>query len=146
MSKPVHKRYILFTVFKEKNRFLKYKLPALAFALFIFAVSSLPGDKIPYIGFNLGDKFIHMLVFGLFGIFLYRVFRYPRPLSRPYLLTLCVGIPYAALDEIHQLFVPGRYCGIGDFIADVLGVIIFAGISAKLNPLNNMPAVKDIRQ
>ena len=135
----------MFTVFKEKNRFLKYKLPALVFALLIFAVSSLPGDKIPYIGYDLGDKFIHMLEFGLFGIILYHAFRYSQPLSRPYLITLCVGIPYAALDEIHQFFVPGRYCGIGDFIADALGVIIFAGISAKLNPLNNMTAVKDIR-
>lgn len=124
----------MLTVFREKKQFLVYKLPALAFALLIFGVSSIPGNKIPYIGFDLSDKFIHMIEFGLFGIFLYRAFRYPQPLSRPYLMTLCVGIPYAALDEIHQLFVPGRYCGIGDFIADALGIIIFAGISAKLNP------------
>jgi len=124
----------LFTVFK-KNQFFEYKLPALVFALIIFALSSLPGDKIPYVGFYLSDKFIHMVEFGLFGIILYHAFRYPRPLSRPYLTTLCVGISYAALDEAHQFFVPGRHCGIGDFFADVLGLIIFAGISAKLNPL-----------
>ena len=133
MLKPVHKRSVLFTVFK-KNRFFEYKLPALILALIIFAVSSLPGDKIPYIGFDLGDKFIHMVEFGLFGIFLYHAFRYPRPLAKPYLTTLCVGISYAALDEAHQFFVSGRHCGIDDFFADALGVIIFAGISAKLNP------------
>lgn len=117
-------------VFRKKNQFLIHKGPALLFAVLVFILSSFPGDKLPNIGFDFSDKVVHILEFGLFGIFLYHAFRYPRPLSKPYFISLCVGIPYAAFDEIHQLFVPGRYCEIGDFIADSLGIIIFAGISA----------------
>jgi len=73
----------------------------------------------------------------LFGILLFRAFRYPRPFLHPYLLTLGVGVPYAALDEIHQLFVPGRNCSTIDFVMDVLGLMIFAGISAKMHPKEN---------
>lgn len=125
----------MFTAFKEKYRFLVYNGPALGFALLIFVMSSLPGYKLPNIGFEFGDKIVHSLEFGLFGIFLYRAFRYSFTFSRPYLLTLFVGLPYAALDEIHQLLVPGRFSSIGDFTADAIGIIIFAGISARLNPL-----------
>ncbi len=135
MSKPAHKRFVLFTAFKKKYRFIVYNGPALGFALLIFVMSSVPGYKLPDIGFDFGDKIVHSLEFGLFGIFLYRAFRYSLTFSRPYLLTLFVGLPYAALDEIHQLFVPGRFSTIGDFTADAVGIIIFAGISAWMNPL-----------
>ena len=120
---------------KKINRFLIYNGPAIAFALTIFIMSSLPGYRLPKIGFNFGDKFIHSLEFGLFGIFLYRAFRYSLTFPRPYLLVLLVGLPYAALDEFHQFYVPGRSSSVGDFAADAVGIIIFAGISALLNPI-----------
>jgi VanZ family protein len=50
-------------------------------------------------------------------------------------MTVIISVLYAASDELHQLFVPGRMCDLNDFIVDSIGVIIFAGISAKLNPL-----------
>ncbi len=125
-----------------KNQLLIHKGPAIFFAALIFIFSSLPGDKLPEIRFDLGDKFIHAIVFGLFGIFLYHAFRFSRSISKPYLATLFVGIVYAVLDEIHQLFVPGRSCEIGDFIADSLGIIIFAGLSARVNRLPDNMADK----
>ena len=132
----------MFTVIKRKNQLLIHKGPAILFAALIFIFSSLPGDKLPEIGIDFGDKFIHAIEFGLFGIFLYHAFRFSRLISRPYLATLCVGIVYAVLDEIHQLFVPGRSCEIGDFFADSLGIIIFAGLSAQINKFNNNMADK----
>lgn len=147
MSKPAHTRSVLFTASKKINRFLVYNGPALGFALLIFVMSSLPGYKLPDIGFDFSDKIVHSLEFGLFGIFLYRAFRYSLIFSRPYLLTLFVGLPYAVLDEIHQLFVPGRFSSIGDFTADAIGIIIFAGISAWMNPLkkdiSKQPEISD---
>ena len=123
----------MFRTVKEKYSGYIYKVYAFIFALLIFIVSSLPGNKIPDFGIDISDKIIHFFEFGLFGIFLYQAFRFSGSRARPFLITLFIGIPYAALDEIHQFFVPGRYCGIGDFIADILGVVFFAGIFAKLN-------------
>ena len=97
-------------------------------------MSSLPGYELPHLPFYSFDKIVHLIEFGLFGILLFRAFRYPRPFLHPYLLTLVVGIPYAAFDEMHQLFVPGRNCSAFDFIVDVFGLVIFAGISAKMHP------------
>lgn len=130
------------TIFKMKNQLLIHKWPAILFAVLIFIFSSLPGDKLPEIRFGLGDKFIHVIEFGLFGIFLYHAFRFSSPISKPYFATLCVGIVYALLDEIHQLFVPGRSCEIWDFIADLVGIIIFAGLSAWINRLPDNTADK----
>jgi VanZ family protein len=123
----------LFTAFERKHPFLAYRMPALGYAVLIFVVSALPGYEFPELPFYSFDKLVHALEFGLFGILMYRAFRYRSSFSRPYLLTLCVGIPFAALDEVHQYFVPGRNCDPVDFIMDFLGLVIFTGISAWLH-------------
>ncbi|MFC1693995.1 VanZ family protein [Candidatus Latescibacterota bacterium] len=123
----------MFTDLEKKSPFVVYKAPALVYAGLIFVMSSISGYELPELPFYSFDKIVHSLEFGLFGMLLYRAFRYPRPFSRPYLFTLGTGIPWAAMDEIHQLYVPGRNCDPVDFIMDVLGLVVFAGISVKLN-------------
>ena len=105
--------------------------PALSYTVVIFIFSSLPGSEIPHLPFWNADKVVHFLEFGLLGIFLYRAFRLYRPLKRPYLLTLVVGIPYAAFDEVHQYFVPGRNCSAADLLFDILGIAVLAALSAR---------------
>lgn len=83
--------------------------------------------------FRFGDKLVHALEFGLFGMFLYRALRFPLPRRNPLHLTLAFGFLYAASDEIHQLFVPGRFCSVGDYFFDCVGLAIFAFISAKVH-------------
>ena len=119
----------------KKRSFFKYKAPALVYIVLIFIVSSIPGYEFPELPFNVCDKSVHLMEFGLLGIFVFWAFRFPHPVSRPYLLTVAACIPYAALDEIHQLFVQGRNCDIIDFATDVSGILIFAGISALLHPI-----------
>ncbi len=133
MLNPARVRCVLFTAFEKKNPFLAYRAPALGYAVLIFIMSSIPGYELPDLPFYSFDKIVHTIEFGLFGMLLYRALRFPEPFSSPYLLALCIGIPYAALDEIHQLYVPGRKCDIVDFVMDALGLIVFAGISAWLN-------------
>ena len=132
MSKQVHKRSSLYMVYRKKH-FLLFRGPAIAFALIIIFLSSLPGYKLPELNVFLGDKIVHILEYGLFGILLYRAFRYPQPLPMPFKLTLILGIPFAALDELHQYLVPGRRCDITDFTADVFGLVFFTGIVALIN-------------
>lgn len=111
-------------------------MPAILYAGLIFFMSSLPGDELPDMPFRFGDKLVHGLEFGLFGMLLYRFFRYPRPLaSSVYRATLAFGFLYAASDEIHQLFVPGRSSDVFDFLIDCIGLALFAAVSAKLNPV-----------
>jgi len=92
-------------------------------------LSSLPGTRVPELGFVLGDKLIHLAEFGFLGLLLVRAFGLT---AHPYALTILVGTLYAALDEIHQIFVPGRFSSFGDFFADALGVMLVVGIIALL--------------
>ena len=118
-------------------RFLVWQGPAVLYALVIFFMSSLPGSEIPDMPFRFGDKLVHSLEFGLFGMFLYRAFRFTRPHGRhptnPFRMTLAFGFMYAALDEFHQLFVPGRFCSAGDFLFDCIGLALIAAVSAKIH-------------
>ena len=44
------------------------------------------------------------------------------------MLAWGLGIGYAASDEIHQLFVPGRQADVSDWLADIIGLA--AGLGA----------------
>lgn len=46
----------------------------------------------------------------------------------PYLIALIICIIYAAFDELHQYFVPGRSCRIIDVGIDSLGAFISIGL------------------
>jgi VanZ family protein len=123
----------VFGAFERRYPVLAFRGPAIGYALLIVAMSSIPGHEFPNLPFFSADKLVHSIEFGLFGMLVYRAFRYPRPLRIPYTLTLVVGIPFAALDELHQLFVPGRHCDPVDFLFDIAGFALFAGLSARLH-------------
>ena len=123
----------MFAAFERRYPMLAFRGPAIGYALLIVAMSSIPGHEFPDLPFFSADKLVHSIEFGLFGMLVYRAFRYPRPLWRPFTLTLIVGIPSAALDELHQLFVPGRQCDPVDFLFDIAGLALFAGLSALLH-------------
>lgn len=38
------------------------------------------------------------------------------------IVAITAGLLYAVLDEIHQYFVPGRACQLGDMVIDICGV------------------------
>lgn len=38
-------------------------------------------------------------------------------------LSIILAVSYALSDEVHQLFVPGRYCSFSDFLVDSAGVL-----------------------
>jgi len=124
---------VLLTAFEDRHPILAYRAPAVLYAILIFIVSAIPGQELPQLPFISFDKVVHTIEFGLLGILVFRAFRFPRPVSKPYLATvfLCVGI--AASDELHQLFVPGRYASMADFLCDAIGVIVFTGISAFIH-------------
>lgn len=91
--------------------------PALVWAVVLFLISSrptLPAD----LGGGL-DKVAHFGAFAVLGLLLARAaLAWRIPIGWP----MALGIAYAATDEIHQHFVPGRYPDVADWVADALGV------------------------
>ena len=105
----------------SRNRLL-LAVPAVVYAAFIFAVSSVPGSQVPSVGVAGGDKFLHVAGYALFGLLLMLAV---RPLGgKGAIVALAVGAAYAASDEIHQAFVPGRSADPLDFAVDVAALVL----------------------
>ncbi|MDD3192527.1 MAG: VanZ family protein [Oscillospiraceae bacterium] len=70
-------------------------------------------------------KTAHFLVYAGLGVLLCWDFsRLNQPCSRKIGLAWAIGTAYAASDEIHQLFVPGRSGQLRDVLLDSTGVLI----------------------
>jgi VanZ family protein len=93
-------------------------LPVVAWALVIFAFSS-----VPHLGTDLGvwdtilRKLAHTLEYAVLGALLMRALRRPWP-------ALALGVLYAASDELHQTFVPGRHGSPVDVAIDAVGIAL----------------------
>lgn len=103
--------------------FVQFQLPAIAWCLFIFTVSSIPSSRIP--GFvEYTDKLVHAGVFAvLCWLFHIALFFQPNLSLRrwsPY-IALALTMAYGASDEYHQMFTPGRTTEFTDFLADSIG-------------------------
>jgi VanZ family protein len=107
---------------------------SLAYYLGVITVlSHLPGPVIADLEFDVWDKAAHFLVYFPIGIGLWLFVRGEPRLSRPsatIALALLCGALLGALDELHQSFVPGRFCSFSDVVADILGVT-FGALSAR---------------
>ena len=116
----------------KRSYFIRNRLPALIWAALIFIASSIP--RTPKLRVNIFslDKMIHFVEFGIFGILLLLFFSGYRGFSRKSItVSLFVGVVWAALDEYHQFFVPGRNSSVYDFMADVAGIFFFQFIFLK---------------
>jgi VanZ family protein len=93
-------------------------LPVLAWAALIFGLSSVPD-----LGTGLGSwdlvlrKLGHVAEYAVLGALLLRALRRPAP-------AFALGVAYAASDELHQHFVPGRRGAPLDVLIDAVGVAL----------------------
>ncbi|MFZ5955651.1 MAG: VanZ family protein [Nanoarchaeota archaeon] len=71
-------------------------------------------------GFAMLPFLYHFGIFFLLGFFLFLAFNSKKNF---YFIIFLICFSYAGLDEIHQLFVPGRACDIFDFFVDSFGII-----------------------
>lgn len=117
-----------------------YKLPAILYSILIFFLSSLPQSEIPHVRIIGFDKFLHFTEYLLYGMTLmlaYTRAKSPLVLKNAFTASVITGILYAVSDEIHQLFVVGRDCSIGDFSADALGVTFGVFLFLKIIRYHN---------
>jgi VanZ family protein len=86
-------------------------------------LSAAPGtNPEPYL-FHGEDKVAHVLLYLPLGIAVARG-AVRSSLTGPWWVPPAVGLLYAASDEWHQTFVPGRDANLGDLAADTLGFLL----------------------
>jgi VanZ family protein len=113
---------------EEKARMktiILYYLPVVMWCGFIFLLSSqpnLPGPGDAALDF-IFKKSAHMFVYGILYWLLFRAVNVGKT-KRMFLLPLCICIIYAATDEFHQSFIPGRTPTIRDVGFDTLGMTV----------------------
>lgn len=111
------------------KNFLKYQLPFLLWVICIFAISSIP--RVPVIKSPISlDKLAHMALFLVLSWLGWRAFWHQAKIGWLHrgavLAAILFSVLYGVLDEIHQLYVPGRNSDVFDVLADVTGALIFA--------------------
>jgi hypothetical protein len=118
----------IMAIIKPQN-FVPYWIPIWSWMIFIFVISSRSS-------FNTGpfvfDPFWHLGVFGLLAFLVYRAFRHYRfSILDSYLICAFWSFGYGILDEIHQIFVPGRTFSVFDMLTDLVGILLF-GLLVRL--------------
>ncbi len=119
--------------------------PAIAFLVAIFCVSGM--SKPPFmVGPLKGmDKPGHFTAYAILCTLLFRALRYS---CRPWvfhwapLIALAMASAYAATDEFHQLFVPGRHGEVRDWAIDTLGALLAAVVLLVYAELRDRPKDK----
>ena len=104
--------------------------PVIAWACVILISTSLPGQAVPAgpAGF---DKAGHFLVYAVLGMLAIRAMSQSRmSAAKAIAVTLAAVSVFAAFDEWHQGFIPGRFPDAADWAADVAGATVGAGSMA----------------
>ncbi len=73
------------------------------------------------------DKLEHMLLYFGFGVVLHLTFYFSNRKfmqGNAIFLSILIGLIYGTLDELHQIFVPGRVASSGDLLANATGIIL----------------------
>ena len=113
------------------KKYILYHMPWQLLIIAIFIKSSIGNMNIINLGFSFQDKFLHFLVFGILAVLMARSFKKSKIkiINKYYhVWAIVLTALYGIIDEYHQYFVPGRFSTVGDWLADVLGAIVFITI------------------
>jgi VanZ family protein len=101
--------------------------PAIIVMMFIFAASSIPGSQLPHLAVwdVSAKKMSHMLGYALLAAaYMYALRKGERIERSCFIIAFCMACIYAASDEWHQKFVPGRSSSFRDVCIDAGGTLI----------------------
>lgn len=88
---------------------------------------------------------VHVAEFGILGLFLAGALLFERLRSaRAAALAVAMSVVYGGLDELHQLFTPGRSTEFGDVLRDAsgaaIGVLVAVCLAATLRRAPRAPS------
>jgi len=121
--------------------FYKYWLPFIAYSLLIVYLSHQPHIELIY---DPGDKTLHFLEYYAYAFFLRRLLEKSTPprvrirsnggreikktqpqraalIDPIFYKVLAISFLWGVTDEVHQYFIPGRFCEITDMLINVVG-------------------------
>lgn len=95
-------------------------LPAILWMVAIFIVSNQPSTDLPDFGLFdlLVKKMGHFLAYAILAYWVQWAWQ-PGPVSWGW--ALVITAVYAATDEFHQSFIPGRFASLADVLIDISG-------------------------
>ena len=110
---------------------------AYLYAILVIAVSSLPSARLPDLGGARIDKLLHFTQYAVLGYLVARGWG-PGRFSGDHgrwgrWLPAVILLIFAAVDEYHQHWIPGRAMEFWDWIADGLGVIASYSLGIRAN-------------
>jgi len=120
-------------LFNKKNIKILSIIQLLITSSICIFFSSIEYIELPQVDIDFIDKILHLIAFFIYGISIQitiiNIESLQKKIKKNYkfkikLIVLIFGISFAASDEIHQYFTPGRSADILDWIADVLGIIL----------------------
>ena len=113
----------LYVRLREKKVFFIY-IPLAVYWIVLFILTTIPTDAIPQF-FNTQDKLEHFTGYFVLSVLLCLTLHFQKKniqLSKySVLIAFLLIISYGAVDELHQLFIPGRTADITDWLADSIG-------------------------
>ncbi len=123
----------------EKRKIWLIYIPLTIYWVMLFTATSLPAYNLPSLGFY--DKLNHLSAYTILSLLLNLTLIYQRKskilFEKASVASILIASTYGALDEIHQMFVPGRFAELLDWIADfsgaVIGVLFISFLMKKLN-------------
>ena len=113
-----------------------WTLALVLYVALIFFLSSRPHAVPPGLDFMLKDKIAHLGEYMVLGMLLFKSIGWAVTRSKfaTFMFLLAIGSTLGAMDEVLQSYVPMRRMDIYDWYADVLGIIVGAGLLV-LTPL-----------
>jgi VanZ family protein len=127
----------LFEFLEVRKKLLVYT-PLIIYWIILFIATTLPVQSVPSIAIS--DKINHLIAYFGLSTLLYLTLIYQRKSeflfnNAPSVATIIASV-YGALDELHQMFVPGRFAEVLDWLADlggaILGVLFISFLIKKL--------------
>ena len=109
-------------------------LPLIIYWIILFILTSLPSSLA--IATDVSDKVNHFGAYGLLSVLLYLNLYFQDKIKIlnkfPATFTVLIASIYGLLDELHQMFVPGRNAEFLDWLADFSGSLVPVLISRYL--------------
>ena len=134
--------------FLERHKKKIIYIPLIIYWVVLLIATTLPGKDVPDIGVS--DKIEHFSAYAVLTVFICLTYMFQKKIKlfsvHPFIFSVLTVMLYAAIDEFHQIYIPGRTCDIRDWTADLIGAlagITFVMIIIRINIERKIKAINE---